>query len=146
MKKYFTVAALVVLLGLTTGCGKTKVLKCSMTSDETGATVEDSINATFKGKELSKVDFILNYIVEKDYTSYIDEMMTDTSEQFESEFGDKKGVVIKSDKTSEGFSYKVSVNFSKADDETIDGFGLGDKTAKYEDTKKELEEQGYTCK
>jgi len=146
MKKYFTVAALVVLLGLTTGCGKTKVLKCSMTTDTTGVSVVQSLNATFKGKEVTDMDLILDYKVEKNYTSYINQMMSGAKGQFDSTFGNKKGIVVKSDKSSSGFTYKISIDFSKVDDATKKELNLGDTTGDYNATKKEIEKQGYTCK
>jgi len=145
MKKYFTVAALVVLLGLTTGCGKTKELECSMSTDSTGVSVDQKLTATFKGKEVTDVNLFMDFKVEKTYAAYIDQMMSAASGQIKS-YENKDGIVLKTSKTSDGFTYDISIDFSKVDDDTKDELNLGDTTGDYDATKKEIEKQGYTCK
>ena len=116
MKKYFTLAFLVVFIGLATGCGKDKVLECSMEDTNSTGTMSQVIKANFKGDEVTKVDLSIDMELEEKYIDYADTIIPSVENQFK-DFEGKKGIKYSTDKTDKGFTFEFSADLTKMSDE-----------------------------
>lgn len=146
MKKYLTLTAMVCLLGLATACGnKEKVLECSKDQKSAGMNMTQNIKATFKNKNVTYIDMSIDVKVEDTYKPYIDTMMTSVEGQL-SEYKGKKGMTLDTKKKSTGFVVNLKADLAKMDKDTKEDLDMMNTTADFEESKKEFEDEGYTCK
>lgn len=145
MKKGIIIAAAIVMLGVATGCSKEKVLNCSMTQDTTGMKMSQDVKATFKGNDVKSISLSMNVELEEAYKSYSDTIISSLDNQFKN-YKDKKGVTFSTKKTDDGINVSIKADISKMDDEAKKALDIVDTKANYDESKKELEKEGYTCK
>ena len=60
------------------------------------------------------------------------------------EYDDKNGIKYKTNQKDGTISVSISADYNKLDDETKNSLGI--KDSNYDEVKKTLEEDGYTCK
>lgn len=134
------------LIFLVSGCGKTKVLECSMKNNSTdGMEMSQIIKATFKNDAVTKMDISVNVEVDDEYKDYTDELEESLKSEF-SNLEDKKGIEIKTNTKDNVISFKITANLSKMDDAAKEELDMVGTSETYDEAKKELESEGYTCK
>lgn len=146
--KLFGILAVSVLL--ITGCGGEKTLTCTSSEEDSGLKMSQEITMTFKDDKISYVKMSIDNEATDD--SIIDNWdmfvsMLDT--QFED--SNEEGVKLSTNNDNNEHIYNVSleIDLEKASNDTLTKYGLddiADETATYEDTKKDAEDSGFTCK
>jgi len=137
MKKGMLVAGLVVSALLVTGCGeKTKNLSCTLKEDAGGVTTTSNMDVKFKGDKAESivVDIVIDY--EEKYASLADTFKKTLESQKSTLEDTGYDVEITSGKNSVKLTAKGTAETLTEDE----------STGTYEDTKKSLEDSGYTCK
>jgi len=137
MKKGMLVAGLVVSALLVTGCGeKGKTLSCTLKEDVGGAVTTSNMEVKFKGDKAESIsmDIIIDY----------DEKYASFAETFKQTLESQK-------ETLEETGYEVKITSGKNSVKltakgTAETLTEDESTGTYEDTKKSLEDSGYTCK
>ena len=140
MKKYLI--ALVALLVVVTGCGNTKKLTCTETDEgtETVAVMEfDKENA------MTKMTVTATEKFEKELTKEELEMYQGISSLACASFT-AESVECEVNVTSKELKLVVSYDITKMTDEELAEAGLTKENTTYDAAKKDLEDDGYTCK
>lgn len=146
MKKTVVISAAALALIFTTACGSSKkVLDCSMSQDSTGMKMTQNIKATFKKNDVKTINMTINVELEDAYLDYTDTIISSVESGLEN-YKDKNGITIKSEKNDNGFVVKFDADLSKMDSDTKKDLDMVDTSADYDASKKELEDEGYTCK
>lgn len=137
MKKGMLLTAVAVAALLVSGCGEEKkTLNCTMKEELGGATTSSEMKVVFKGDKAETIDMSITIDYTDEYAS----------------FGDVFKQTLESQKTSfESLGYEVKISSgdnqqkltARGTSETLDE---SESTGTYEDTKKELEASGFTCK
>ena len=140
------VAAVVVVIVVVVLMNGGKKLECSYEMSYSGMTMKQTQTYTYDkdGKKIKKATATVS-LTAPDSTSDSDMNTLLESAQSEcDEYKDVKGVSCKASKSGKTITEKITVDVSKVSDEDSDIVGI-EQTA-LEDFKKELEEEGYTCK
>lgn len=147
MKKKLMLCIPVVALGLlTSGCGNTKVLECTMTDDSTdGMEMLETIKATYKKDALTNVTMNMKITVDEELEEYMDELSDSLTSEFSS-LEDKEGVKVTAETDENVLDFNIEADLTKMDDEAKEELDMDDETETYEEAKKYFEEEGYTCK
>lgn len=146
--KLFGIVALVTIF--LTGCGSEKTLTCSMEDESSGVTMEQIMEMTFKDDKINKVKMIVNTKATSDLMKENWDMIASSmDEQFDENSSD--GISLKKNNDSKKHTYKVelSVDLNKASEDSLEEYNLSSITSDdstLEETKKEAEEAGFTCK
>lgn len=133
-----------------TGCSSEETLTCSMEDESSGVSMEQIVEMTFKDDKINKVKMTVN-------TKATDDTMKENwnliassmDEQFDEKSSD--GVSLSKDNDTDNHTYKVelSVDLDKATEDSLSEYGLDgitDDDSTLEETKKEAEDSGFTCK
>ncbi|MBE6160351.1 MAG: hypothetical protein E7157_04840 [Lactobacillales bacterium] len=145
MKKTLVLLATVVMIGLSTGCKKEKVLDCSTTQEQSGIEMKQNMKATFKGNEVTDVKVTVDAVLGETYKNYKSLFVSSIESSFK-KYEDLKGVDIKTTDKDDVVTVTLKADITKMDDEAKDALDIVDTTGNYEATKKALEKEGYTCK
>lgn len=145
MKKTLVLVATVVMIGLSTGCKKEKVLDCSMSQEQSGIEMKQNLKATFKGNEVTDVTVVMDAVLGEKYASYKSIFVSSLESSFK-KYEDLKGVEIKTTDDDDVVTITLKADITKMDDEAKDTLDMVDTTGNYDATKKALEKEGYTCK
>lgn len=146
MKKSLVLVAIIISLGCLSGCGnKSKVLECTMDNSQSGMKMDQTIKTTFKGKEVKSFSVNVDVEVDEQYKNYLDTIITSVESQF-TNYNDKKGISVKTNKNDKGFVVTFEADLDKMDKETKEDLDMVDTKATYDEAKKEFEKEGYTCK
>ena len=147
--KIFGILAVSVLL--ITGCGNSeKTLTCTSSEEDSGLKMSQEVTMTFKDDKISNVKMSIdNEATDDTIIDNWDMFVSMLETQFEKT--DEDGVKLSTDNDTANHIYNVSleVDLEKASDDSLSKYdldGIADENATYEDTKKELEDSGYTCK
>jgi len=147
MKKKFMLCVPVLALGLlTSGCGNTKVLECTMTDDSSnGMEMTQTVKATYKKDSLTKMDMTMKVTVDEEYEDYMDMLEASLTSEFENLEG-KKGIKIDTNTKNNVLTFSLVADIDKMDEETKEELNMVEGTETYEEAKEGLEADGYTCK
>ena len=150
MKKIKLLGTISIFCFLLSGCGNGQVLSCSMTQEQSGATMKQTVDITFKKEEVSNVKMAINTKVtddvsDSDWNSLVDML----DEQYPA--ADKNGFKLTRNNDEKKRSYKITidvdVNKVKEDDlAEYDLEGLAGASGTYKEIKKQMEKSGLTCK
>lgn len=150
MKKIKLLGTISIFCFLLSGCGNGQVLSCSMTQEQSGATMKQTVDITFKKEEVSNVKMAINTKVtddvsDSDWNSLVDML----DEQYPA--ADKNGFKLTRNNDEKKRSYKITidvdVNKVKEDDlAEYDLEGLAGAQGTYDDIKEQMENSGLTCK
>ena len=146
--KLFGILAVSILF--ITGCGGEKKLTCTNSEEDSGIKMKQEITMTFKEDKVSYVKMSIdNEATDDTIIDNWDMFVSMLDSQFEET--DKDGVKLKTNNNADKHIYNVSleINVEKASDDTLSEYGLdgiADANATYEDTKKDAEADGFTCK
>ncbi len=150
MKKLKLLGVASVFCLLLSGCGNGQILSCSMTQEQSGATMKQTVDITFKKEQVSNVKMAIDTKVtddvsDSDWNSLVDML----DEQYPA--ADKDGFKLTRDNNEKKRSYnitiEVDVNKAKEDDlAEYDLEGLAGASGTYKEIKKQMEKSGLTCK
>ena len=146
--KLFGILAVSILF--ITGCGGEKTLTCTNSEEDSGIKMKQEITMTFKDDKVSYVKMSIdNEATDDTIIDNWDMFASMLDSQFEET--DKDGVKLKTNNNADKHIYNVSleINVEKASDDALSEYGLdgiADANATYEDTKKDAEADGFTCK
>lgn len=146
--KLFGILAVSILF--ITGCGGEKTLTCTNSEEDSGIKMKQEITMTFKDDKVSYVKMSIdNEATDDTIIDNWDMFVSMLDSQFEET--DKDGVRLKTNNNADKHIYNVSleINVEKASDDALSEYGLdgiADANATYEDTKKDAEADGFTCK
>lgn len=145
MKKRVLLGALAgVALLLSTGCGGSKTLVCTMTEEETGATMTMQMNVSFKDDVATKFDATIDMNVEDEYASYTDLLVSSLEEQFSS-FEDS-GIDVDVKSSGNKVTASLGANFEQLTEDQKEELGFDPAENTYDAVKSQLEDTGMTCK
>ena len=141
---------LLVATVLLTGCSSEETLTCSMEDESSGVSMEQIVDMTFKDDKINKVKMTVNTKATNDtMKENWDLIASSMDEQFDEKTSD--GVSLSKNNDADNYTYKVelSVDLDKATEDSLSEYGLDGITsdnATLEETKKEAEDSGFTCK
>ena len=146
--KLFGILAVSILF--ITGCGGEKTLTCTNSEEDSGIKMNQEVIMTFKDDKISYVKMSIdNEATDDTIIDNWDMFVSMLDSQFEET--DKDGVKLSTDNNADKHIYNVSleIDVEKASDDALSEYGLdgiADANATYEDTKKDAEADGFTCK
>lgn len=146
--KLFGILAVSVLF--ITGCGGEKTLTCTNSEEDSGIKMNQEVTMTFKDDKITYVKMSIdNEATDDTIIDNWDMFASMLDSQFEET--DKDGVKLSTDNNADKHIYNVSleIDVEKASDDALSEYGLdgiADANATYEDTKKDAEADGFTCK
>lgn len=135
---------------LMTGCGGEKTLTCTNSEESSGIKMNQEVTMTFKDDKVTYVKMSIdNEATDDTIIDNWDMFVSMLDSQFEET--EKDGVSLKTNNNKDKHTYNVSleIDLTKASDDALAEYGLdgiADEKATYEDTKKEAEADGFTCK
>lgn len=141
---------LLVATVLLTGCSSEETLTCSMEDESSGVSMEQVVDMTFKDDKINKVKMTVNTKATNDtMKENWDLIASSMDEQFDEKTSD--GVSLSKNNDADNYTYKVelSVDLDKATEDSLSEYGLDGITSDnstLEETKKEAEDSGFTCK
>ena len=141
---------LVVSVLFMTGCGGEKTLTCTNSEEDSGIKMNQEVTMTFKDDKVTYVKMSIdNEATDDTIIDNWDMFASMLDSQFEET--DKDGVSLKTNNNKDKHIYNVSleIDVEKASDDALSEYGLdgiADANATYEDTKKDAEADGFTCK
>lgn len=145
MKKIFLQTFLLMGCVLLTGCS-TKTLKCNITTESSSTfRLVENLDLTFSGNKVTKMEISDEIHISGNYVNYIEELEESLHQKYE-ELENKKGVNIVTKNTEDVISVNINADLKKMDKETKEAFNIFNTKQSLSETKKELEEKGYTCK
>ena len=149
MKKIKLLGTISIFCFLLSGCGNGQVLSCSMTQEQSGATMKQTVDITFKKEEVSNVKMAIDTKVtddvsDSDWNSLVDML----DEQYPA--ADKDGFKLTRDNDEKKRSYNITIDVdvdkAKEDDLAEYGLeGLAGAQGTYDDIKEQMENSGLTC-
>ncbi len=146
--KLFGILAVSILF--ITGCGGEKTLTCTNSEEDSGIKMNQEVTMTFKDDKVTYVKMSIdNEATDDTIIDNWDMFASMLDSQFEET--DKDGVKLSTDNNADKHIYNVSleIDVEKASDDALSEYGLdgiADANATYEDTKKDAEADGFTCK
>ena len=146
-KKYFMITALALSIITLSGCvGEVKTLECTKTIETEGMKTKELLNAEFSKNKVTNINMSILFDTtgqEKELTKVLEATLNDT---FEEEYGNKKGVEYKVNATSSEVGVSIKMELDKMTEEDKKELDVNDNYSTYDDSKKALEDEGYTCK
>lgn len=134
-----------------TGCGNSeKTLTCTNSEEDSGIKMNQEVTMTFKDDKVTYVKMSIdNEATDATIIDNWDMFVSMLEGQFEE--SNEEGISLKTnnDKNNHIFNVSLEVDLTKASDNALEEYdldGITDENATYEDTKKEAEDSGFTCK
>ena len=146
--KLFGILAVSILF--ITGCGGEKTLTCTNSEEDSGLKMSQEITMTFKDDKISYVKMSIdNEAIDDTIIDNWGMFVTILDSQFEA--SNEDGVKLSTNNDTDNHIYNVSleIDLEQASEDALAEYGLDgitDANATYEDTKKDAEDAGYTCK
>lgn len=145
MKKYLSLITIICFAIISVGCSKNKTVECKLERDQSGIKQKLVVKSTFSDDQIT--NFQLNHESTLDDT--IDNI-NDLQSALDEVYGDLEGngVNISTKQNDKTVTIKLSIDSkgltNKDNIEKMQQLGF-DITAKQDDYKKALEDNGYTC-
>lgn len=147
MKKYFMIGALALSIATLSGCaGETKTLECTKTSDSEGLKMNELIKAEFSGSKVTIIDMNISFDTTGQQDGFTKTLEDSLKESFDEEYGNKKGVDYKVNTTSKEVGVSIKMELDKMSEADKKELNVDSSYDTYDDSKKDLENEGYTCK
>lgn len=151
MKK-LKVLGIFVMLGsclLLTGCGN-KVLSCSISQEQSGLNMKQTVEVTFDGKKVSNLKLIVDSKATSDtikdewklFVNSLDSSFPDTN---------KTGIKLTKENNAKNYTYQITldIDVTKAKEKDLAEYDLdsiADASGTYDSVKEQAEKSGFTCK
>lgn len=149
-RKLFCIFCLVGLCLVLTGCGNKDVLTCSINQEQSGLSIDQTVQITFRKESVTKVMLTVDCkattdSVKKDWNSFVKAMDTQFTDH------DKNGISLtkKDDKANYTYQIVLDVDIKTVNDEDLEEYdldGLANVEGTYSDVKKSAEAKGFSCK
>ena len=150
MKKIKLLGTISFFFFLFSGWGNGQVFFCSMTQEQSGATMKQTVDITFKKEEVSNVKMAINTKVTDDVSDSNWNSLVDMLDEQYSTVNKEGFQITKVNNKKERFyniTINVDVNKAKEDDlAEYDLEGLAGAQGTYDDIKEQMENSGLTCK
>ena len=135
---------------LLSGCGNEQVLSCSMTQEQSGATMEQVFDVTFKKEEVSNVKMAINTKVtdevsDSDWDSLVDLL----DEQYATVNKNGFQITKENNKKERSYNITIDVDVNKAKKEDLAEYdleSLSGAQGTYDEIKEQMKKSGLTCK
>ena len=124
------------------GCSE-KSLGCTKVEDNDSGKMTEEQYFDFSGNNIKTYKANMSIKLNDDFDDYADMLLEKLKEPFK-EYDDKNGIKYKTNQKDGTISVSISADYNKLDDETKNRLGI--KDSNYDEVKKTLEEDGYTCK
>lgn len=145
MKKWILSSVVLLLVGMLTGCQKTEKLNCTKTETSSeNLALKESLNLTFKGNEVTKMEIYSEIEISGSYINYIEDLATSLKQQYKDLEG-KKGIDFTTNQIDNILSVTITADLKKMDKDAKAELSIGSVKQSLEDAKAELEAEGYTC-
>lgn len=145
MKKWIFGSVLLLLVGMLTGCQKTEKLNCTKTETSSeNLALRESLNLTFKGNEVTKMEIYSEIEVSGSYLNYIEDLATSLKQQYKDLEG-KKGIDFSTNQVDNVLSVTITANLKKMNKDAKEELSIGSVKQSLKEVKAELEAEGYTC-
>lgn len=146
-KKYFMIGVLALSIATLSGCvGEVKTLECTKTSDSEGMKMNELIKAEFNGNKVTNIDMNISFDTTGQQDGFAKTLEDSLKESFDDKYGNKKGVDYKVNTTSSEVGVSIKMELDKMTDADKKELNVEDGYDTYDDSKKDLEKEGYTCK
>ena len=142
MKKIKLIMILSIIFVLT-GCSS-QSLSCTKEEKTDYGQNSEKQDFSFSNNKIKSYSAEMSIKLNDDYNDYADVLLESLESPFK-EYKDKDGIKYETSKKGDIISIKFSGDYDKMDEETKDSLGI-DKKASYEEVKKSLEDDDYTCK
>lgn len=145
MKNILKISIIGCSLILLVGCGNKKTLKCSIKEEPSSITTSENVEVNFKKNEIANMIINIDVSFDEEYSSFMDS----TKIAFDNEYyilGQEKGMSYTTTSNKNAIKMTLSADFDKMDDEARSSFNMNGGYQTYEEVKKHLEAQGYTCR
>lgn len=145
MKKFYILAVALIVI-LLTGCGKIQTLECSKTYNKEGMMMHQVMRTKMEGIKATYMDITMDIKFDESYLSLvsIDTLEERFKEQYNSQYG-KEGITINYTKGENNILIDIIFDLENISEEDKTSLDLNDVYGTVEATKKEMENQGYTC-
>ena len=135
---------------LLSGCGNEQVLSCSMTQEQSGATMEQVFDVTFTKEEVSNVKMAINTKVtdevsDSDWDSLVDLL----DEQYATVNNNGFQITKENNKKERSYNITIDVDVNKAKKEDLAEYdleSLSGAQGTYDEIKEQMKKSGLTCK
>lgn len=135
---------------LLSGCGNEQVLSCSMTQEQSGATMEQVFDVTFTKEEVSNVKMAINTKVtdevsDSDWDSLVDLL----DEQYATVNKNGFQITKENNKKERSYNITIDVDVNKAKKEDLAEYdleSLSGAQGTYDEIKEQMKKSGLTCK
>lgn len=146
-KKYFMIGVLALSIATLSGCvGEVKTLECTKTSDSEGMKMNELIKAEFNGNKVTNIDMNISFDITGQQDGFAKTLEDSLKKSFDEEYGNKKGVDYKVNTTSKEVGVSIKMELDKMTDADKKELNVEGGYDTYDDSKKDLEKEGYTCK
>lgn len=146
MKNYIGICLLVTTIVFLTGCGgNTKTLTCTKRETATGMSIDQTVNVKFKGNDVTQMNILEIIAVEEAYTTYMEELKTAFESQY-TDYQNKKGITMNTELKEHNIEISIVADFKEMDDDAKASLDIVHTKSNYDDIKKALENQSYSCK
>ena len=148
--KLLSLVLIFVLCFLLTGCGNEKVLSCSKTEEDSGISMEQTIDVTFQDDKITNVKMTINTEASDDdikdnwsyFVSVLDGQFQETN---------TNGIKLTKNNNEDDYTYTVvlDADLKAASEEDLANYDLDslvDSDETYDSLKEQAEEDGFTCK
>lgn len=145
MKRIGIYIFIIVMSIILSGCSKKNILSCNKVEvSSENLELNESLNITFKGREVIKMSIYSEIKISGSYINYIEDLSQSLKEQYKNLEG-KKGVTFQTNQTENRLSVTINAELKKMDKEAKKELSIGNTRQSLSDTKKELELEGYAC-
>lgn len=153
MKKFSMFILGLASILVVTGCGSKeteKTLVCTMSQDESGMSMEQTISMVFKKDKVNHMKMDVNTKATDEKLKENWDIFTKTLDE-ENQETEQDGVLLKVSKDDKNYEYRVTldIDIEKASKEVLEKYDLDDLTGDngtLEENKKSAESNGFTCK
>lgn len=145
MKKVLVLLFAVIMMNLSTGCNSKKVLNCSMTKNQSGIEMNQNIKMTFNANNVENFTVTVDAILGEEYKNYKSLFISTLESSFE-RYKNLQGVDIKTTDNDNTITIALNADVNKMDDDAKKALDIVDTRGSFSETKKSLENSGYTCK
>lgn len=149
MKKVLWSLVLVIGIFVITGCGSNSTLNCSKdfsSSMQYGVSMVQDSKIEFKNNKIESMEMIMKFEVPSTLSSQFDTLMNKMKTTYDNMYAKYDGITVRTNKTgSNTFEVVISIDYKNISDTTKKAIGaVGSES--YSVNRRQLENQGYTCK
>lgn len=149
MKKILGSIVVTVCTLLVVGCGSEKTLNCSKdfsSSMPSGVKMTQDAEIDFKSNKIDELTMVMKFELSESYASNMDTLVNTMKTTYEKQYGKYDGVTVNTEKTSDlTFNVIITMDYKNMSDSDKKSLNISGSES-YSTNKKDLENQGYTCK